>query len=270
MSVQAQALARPVRAGRRGVGRLGRLRWKRALSPLALLLAWVVASLLGLIPARLFPSAITVGSTAWTLIQSGQLQQHLVASLGRVAVGLALGVAIGGTLAVGSGLLTLGDDVVDPLMQMFRTLPVLALVPLFIVWFGIGEPVKIYMIAFATGFPIYLNLHAGIRSTDPKLLEAARTLELSRFQMVRSVVLPGAMASFLVGLRFAAGIAWLVLVVCEQINATTGIGAMMQNAEDFLRTDIIVLGLVVYALLGLITDLGVRLLERRALAWRSE
>ena len=243
--------------------------WRRAVSPLGLLALWTVLSATGALPPRFFPSAATVGSTAISLVQSGQLQQNLLASLGRVVVGLTLGVGIGATLALIAGLATLGDDLVDPVVQMLRTLPALVLIPMFIVWFGIGETAKIAIIAFATGFPVYLNLHAGIRGTDDRLIEAARTLDLTRLQMIRHVVLPGAMASFLVGLRFAAGIAWLVLVVSEQINATTGIGAMMQNAQDFLRTDIIVLGLVVYALLGLATDALVRHLERRALAWRS-
>jgi sulfonate transport system permease protein len=210
-----------------------------------------------------------VGRTAVLLVQTGQLQQNLLVSLGRVTVGLTLGVGIGTALALIAGLTRLGDDLVDPVVQMLRTLPALALIPMFIVWFGIGETAKIAVIAFATGFPVYLNLYAGIRGTDRGLIEAARTLDLTRFQMVRRVVLPGAMASFLVGLRYSAGIAWLVLVVSEQINATTGIGAMMENAQDFLRTDVIVLGLVVYATLGLLSDALVRLLERRALRWRS-
>lgn len=246
-----------------------RASWRRAIAPLLLLGLWILGSVTGFIPERLFPSAALVGSTAVNLIQSGQLQQNLLASLERVVVGLSFGILIGSVLALVAGLTRLGDDAVDPPMQMFRTLPALALIPIFIVWFGIGEVAKVSMIAFATGFPIYLNLYAGIRGTDPRLIEAATTLNLSRIGMIRHVVLPGAMASFLVGVRYAIGVAWLVLVVCEQINATTGIGAMMQNAEDFLRTDIIVVGLVVYALLGLASDAIVRFLERRALSWRS-
>lgn len=243
--------------------------WRRIVSPLALLGLWIVLSWTGALPPRFFPNAFTVGRTAVYLVQTGQVQENLLVSLGRVAVGLTLGLGIGSTLALVAGLSKPGDDLVDPVVQMLRTLPALALIPMFIVWFGIGETAKIAVIAFATGFPIYLNLYAGIRGTDQRLVEAARALDLSRFQMIRSVVLPGAMASFLVGLRYSAGIAWLVLVVSEQINATTGIGAMMQSAQDFLRTDIIVLGLVVYAMLGLLSDALVRFLERRALQWRS-
>jgi sulfonate transport system permease protein len=127
----------------------------------------------------------------------------------------------------------------------------------------------VFIVALATAIPIYLNLYSGIRGTDRKLLDAARTLELSRLQIIRHVILPGAMAPFLVGLRYAAGIAWLVLVVSEQINATSGLGYLIVNAQNFLRTDIVVVGLVVFGILGLLTDAGVRALERRVLAWRS-
>ncbi|HLH69721.1 MAG TPA: ABC transporter permease [Candidatus Dormibacteraeota bacterium] len=259
------ATRRPARPSRRWQPS----RWRRALAPLVLLAIWAIGSTSGLIPVRYFPSLWSVGATTLALIQSGQLQENLLSSLGRVATGLGLGIGVGGGLALVAGLTRLGGDVVDPVMQMLRTLPALALVPMFVVWFGIGETAKVAMIAFATAFPVYLNLHAGILGADHKLIEAARTLELSRWQLIRRVVLPGAMASLLVGLRYAMGVAWLVLVVCEQINATTGIGAMMQNAEDFLRTDIIVVGLVLYALLGLASDALVRFLERRALAWRE-
>jgi sulfonate transport system permease protein len=145
---------------------------------------------------------------------------------------------------------------------------VLALVPLFILWFGIGEEPKILLVALGTVFPIYLNTFAGIRGVDVRLVEAGRTLGLSRWGVIRHVILPGALPSLLVGLRYSLGIAWLVLVVSEQINATSGIGFLMTQAREFLRTDIIVVGLVVYSLLGLAADLVVRLLERVALAWR--
>ena len=161
-----------------------------------------------------------------------------------------------------------GEDAVDAPLQMVRTLPHLALVPLFILWFGIGETPKIALVALGSLFPIYLNLVAAIRGVDPKLIEAGRTLGLSRVEMIRHVILPGALPGFLVGLRYAVGVAWLSLVVGEQINADSGIGYMMMDARDFLRTDIILVGLVTYALLGLLGDQGVRLIERRALAWR--
>jgi sulfonate transport system permease protein len=151
---------------------------------------------------------------------------------------------------------------------MVRTLPHLALIPLMIMWFGIGETPKITLIALGSMFPIYLNLFAGIRGADRKLREAASTLGLSHAETILHVVLPAALPGFLVGLRQAFGIAWITLVVAEQINASAGIGYLVMNARDFLRTDIIFVGLAIYALLGLLTDQSVRYLERRFLAWR--
>jgi sulfonate transport system permease protein len=157
---------------------------------------------------------------------------------------------------------------VDAPLQMMRTMPHLALVPLFILWFGIGETPKIALVALGAFFPIYLTLFAGIRGVDRKLLEMGQTLGLSQRERILHVVLPGALPSALVGLRYAVGVAWLSLVVGEQINADSGIGYMMMNARDFLRTDIIMVGLLVYALLGLFADQLVRIIERAALVWR--
>jgi sulfonate transport system permease protein len=171
-------------------------------------------------------------------------------------------------LALIVGLSRAGDDAVDPIMQMLRTLPYLGMTPLLILWFGIGELPKLALVAFASAFPIYLTLLGGIRSVDPKLIEAARIFGLRRWEIIRDVILPGALAPALVGLRYSLGAAWLSLVVSEQINADRGIGYLIMDARDFLRTDIIVVGLLIYALLGLATDAIVRVVERRALAWR--
>lgn len=157
---------------------------------------------------------------------------------------------------------------VDPPLQMLRTLPHLGLVPLFILWFGIGETPKIALIALGVVFPIYLNVHGAIRGVDPKLLEATSVLGFTRAQRIRHVVLPSALPNALIGLRQGLGIAWLSLIIGEQVNTESGIGFMINNAREFLRTDIIVVGLLIYAALGLITDALVRLLERRALRWR--
>jgi sulfonate transport system permease protein len=153
-------------------------------------------------------------------------------------------------------------------MQIKRTIPVVALAPLFIVWFGIGETPKIALIAFATLFPVYLNLYNGIRGVDVRLLDAARSFGLSRAEQIFHVILPGALPSLLVGLRYSLSIAIILLVIAEQINASSGLGFLINNARDFMRTDIIVVCLMVYALLGLAADYLVRLIEHRALAWR--
>lgn len=243
-------------------------RWRRFASPLALVLLWQAGSMAGVIPARTLAAPSTVLAAAWELLRSGDLAHHLLVSLGRAASGLGIGLALGASLAVVAGLSRRGEDAVDAPMQMLRTLPFLALVPLFILWFGIGETPKVALVALGTTFPIYLNLFAGIRGVDPKLVEAGRVFGLDRAGLIRHVVLPGALPSFLVGLRYALGTAWLSLVVAEQINAQAGIGYLINDARDFLRTDIILVGLLVYALLGLFADALVRAAERRALAWR--
>jgi sulfonate transport system permease protein len=222
----------------------------------------------GLIPSRTLAAPTAILATAWELLASGELGGHLAVSLARVAVGLVIGVSTGTTLAILAGLSRRGEEVVDALMQMLRTLPFLGLVPLFILWFGIGEMPKIALVALGTTFPVYLTLFAGIRGVDPKLVEAGRVFGLDRRGLIRHVILPGALPSGLVGLRYGLGVAWLSLVVAEQINATSGIGFLINDARDFLRTDVIVVGLLVYALLGLVADGLVRVLERRILAWR--
>ncbi|MEA1673638.1 ABC transporter permease [Nitrospirillum sp. BR 11163] len=245
--------------------RLGNSRWT---VPLALVLAWELGSRVGLVPSRVLAAPSAVLATFWTLLASGELVSNLLVSLVRVATGLGIGVGVGTVLAVLAGLFRRGETLVDPLMQMLRTLPFLALVPLFIVWFGIGEVPKVALIALGAAFPTYLTLFSGIRAIEAKLVEAGRSFGLSRLELITNVVLPGAAPSFLVGLRYALGHAWLSLVVAEQINASAGLGYLINNARDFMRTDIIVVCLGVYAVLGLGTDFLVRLLERRLLAWR--
>jgi sulfonate transport system permease protein len=153
-------------------------------------------------------------------------------------------------------------------MQMLRALPFYGLIPLFILWFGIGETPKVALVALGVAFPLYLNTFAGIRGVDGKLAEAGRALRLSRTGLIRHVILPGALPQTLVGLRQSLGVAWLALIVAEQVNADSGLGWMINDAREFMRTDVIVVGLVVYSALGLLTDALVRLIERRALAWR--
>nr|WP_239019273.1 ABC transporter permease subunit [Novacetimonas pomaceti] len=240
----------------------------RYASPVVLVLLWQAACSAGLLSSRLMASPARIVATGWSLTRDGTLQANLTVSLMRAGCGLAIGVFAGVSLGLVSGLSRVGEDIVDAPMQILRTLPTLALVPLFILWFGIGETPKIALVALGASFPIYLNLYKGIRSIDPKLLEMVRTLGLSRGRTIRDVILPGALPDLLVGLRFAVGISWLMLVVAEQINAESGIGHMMMDAEDFLRTDIILLGLVIYGLLGLVSDQVVRFLEGMLLVWR--
>ena len=242
--------------------------FRRVASPLVLLVVWQAASSAGLLSPRSLASPLQIVGAGWDLALSGDLALNVGVSLARVAAGLAIGVTIGGMLAILAGLSRLGEDIIDAPMQMLRTLPFLALVPLFILWLGIGETPKIALVALGAAFPIYLNLFSGIRGVDPKLVEMARTFGLDRAGLVRHVILPGALPAALTGLRFSLGVAWLSLVVAEQINAHSGIGYMINDARDFLRTDVIMVGLVLYALLGLAVDTIVRTFERRLLAWR--
>lgn len=240
----------------------------RLVSPIVLLLLWELASELGLIPARIIAAPSQIGGTLWAMIVSGELGKHLLVSLQRALLGLSIGVSIGVVAALITGLSKRGEVILDSPMQMLRTIPSLALVPLFILWFGIGEFTKIALIVTGTTFPVYLNLFAGIRNIDPKLIEAANTLGLNRRELIWHVILPGSLPSFFVGLRYSLGISWLALVFVEQINTTAGIGYLASDARDFMRTDVIVICLLIYSVLGLLIDGLIRTLERFALAWR--
>lgn len=239
-----------------------------AATPIVILAGWQLASSLGLVSTQVLASPAEIAHTFWDLTISGQLFANLLVSLERVCVGLVIGVSLGTVFGLLSGLSRGGEAIVDAPLQIIRAIPFLALVPLFILWFGIGETPKIALVALGCVYPVYLNLYAGIRGSDPKLLEAGKCYGLNRWQLIRHVVLPGALPAFLVGLRYALGISWLSLVVAEQINASSGIGYLIMSARDFMRTDIIIVGLLVYGLLGLLSDLLVRALESWALAWR--
>ena len=259
--------------GRRWLAGRRRGRALRLVSPLAVLVIWQLVSELGLVSAQKLPPPTQVWSTVVTLVTTsspayGTLQGALAVSLERVAIGFAVGGTIGLLLALLAGLSRIGENAVDPLMQMLRTLPLFGLIPVFIVWFGIGEGPKIILIAIGAAIPLYLNAFAGIRNVDAKLGELARVLHLSRRELVTQIVLPGAMPQILVGLRQSLGVAWLALVVAEQVNANAGLGFMISQATQFLRNDVIIVALLVYCVLGLTTDWLVRMLERKALRWR--
>jgi sulfonate transport system permease protein len=241
---------------------------RHLLGPALLVLIWWAAAAIG--GGRELPGPGAVLAAGAELLRSGQLAEAVAISTQRVVLGLLVGVTAGVVLAVLSGLFRIGADLVDVPLQILRALPALALVPLAILWFGIGELSKVLLIAWATCFPVYLNTLAGIRSVDRSYDELARSLELGRWTVVRRVVLPGAMPGFLAGLRYSLTLAWLVLVVCEQINATSGVGALMSDARQFFRTDVMFVCLVIYGCLGWLSDRLVRVLERRLLSWRRE
>ncbi|MCX5045067.1 ABC transporter permease [Aldersonia sp. NBC_00410] len=240
-----------------------------ALGPLLLVLAWVISSAAGVLDPETLPAPWTVAQTAGDLIADGRLQSNLLTSVQRAAISLVLGVVIGVVLALLAGLTRLGEAIVDGPVQIKRAIPTLALIPLFIVWFGIGEQMKIIVITTSVLIPVYINTHAQLRGVDGRYVELAETVGLSRWQFVRHVALPGSLPGFFTGLRMAVTISWLALVVVEQVNATSGIGYLMTQARTYGQIDVIVVGLVVYALFGLISDTAVRRLERRTLSWRQ-
>jgi sulfonate transport system permease protein len=245
----------------------------RLISPVALLLLWQGESALRIVSQQKLPPPSEVWSTAVSLITTnspayGTLQDAMLVSLERVAIGFGVGATVGILLALITGLSQFGEYAADPPMQMLRTLPLFGLIPVFIVWFGIGELPKVLLIAIAATIPLYLNTFAGIRSVDAKLVEVGQVQQLRRTELIRHVVLPGALPQMFTGLRLSLGASWLALVVAEQINANAGLGYMINQAEQFNRNDVIFVCLLVYCILGLLTDALVRLLERRSLSWR--
>jgi sulfonate transport system permease protein len=236
----------------------------RLASPIFLLALWQLGSALGVIPQDVLPAPSLIAQAGIELIENGQLVEALRVSGIRVVEGLLLGGLLGVALGTAVGLSRWFEATVDPPMQMVR-----GLIPLFILWFGIGELPKVLLVALGVSFPLYLNTFSAIRQVDPKLFETAQVLGFSFWQRFRTIIVPSAAPQVLVGLRQSLAIAWLTLIVAEQINADSGIGFLINNARDFLRIDIIIFGLTVYALLGIGTDAVVRALERRALRYRS-
>ena len=258
VEVAAPAPARPKR----------RLRWQRAVSPVLILVLWETASRAGLIGEDKLPAPSTVLQTGWRLARDGTLGDHLLDSLTRALIGLAIGGVLALVLGSVAGLLRAGDDAIDPPVQMARMLPHLALVPLLIIWVGIGESMKITLVALGAFFPLYFNTYAGIRDIDERLIELARSYGLGTWARLRHVVFPGAMPSLFLGLRLAIGAAWLSLVVGEQTNTQNGIGFLMMEAREFSQTDVVLVGLFIYGALGLLSDVLIRAAERRVLSWR--
>ncbi|MGW0865190.1 ABC transporter permease subunit [Streptomyces sp. NPDC002611] len=242
---------------------------RRASGPLGLVLVWFLASATGVLPESVLASPVDVVRRAGDLIGTGELPQAIAASGRRAATGFLIGATVALALSLTAGLFRLGEDVIDASMGMFRAIPWVGLIPLFIVWFGIDETPKIALVALGVTYPLYFNIYGGIRSADSQLIEAGRMAGLGRIGLVRYVILPSALPGALVGLRYALSTAWLALVFAEQVNADAGIGYLMSNAQQYFQTDVIVLCLAVYAVLGLLCDFAVRLLSRRLLAWRA-
>ena len=237
------------------------------LVPLLVVAAWQWAVTAGIIPVQKLPAPSAVFAAGWRLTRSHELPLHLWESTKRALLGLAIGGGLGLALGFLNGLSSWANDLFDSSVQMLRNVPHLALIPLVILWFGIGEEAKQFLIVLGVLFPLYINTLHGIRSIDPKLIEMGRVYGLGRWELFRHVVLPGALPSILVGLRYALGVMWLTLIVAETIASDDGIGFMTMNARDFMQTDVVLLGIVLYALLGKLADTLARGLERSLLRW---
>jgi len=237
--------------------------------PAALVFIWELASALGWLSPRFLAAPSTAVVTGFELLSNGTLADHFLASAQRAYLGLGIGVAIGLAMALAAGLSRIGEASLDGLVQIKRAVPTLALIPLAILWLGIGEAMKIALIASSVLVPVYINTHAALRGIDIRHVELARSVGISRGAFLREVALPGALPGFFTGLRLAVTTCWTALVVLEQINTTEGIGYLMNRARDFGQTDIIVVGLAIYAILGLGSDFAVRAWERKALAYRK-
>ncbi|ABO67955.1 MULTISPECIES: aliphatic sulfonate ABC transporter permease SsuC [Geobacillus] len=235
--------------------------------PIVLLVAWQGAVEAGWLSSRVLPAPTDVVAAAWDLLEKGELWQHLSISFGRALIGFAIGGSLGFVLGLLNGVFRPAERLLDTSIQMIRNIPHLAMIPLVILWFGIGEEAKVFLVAIGVLFPIYVNTLHGIRNVDAGLLEMGRVYGLRPWQLFWRIWLPGALSSILVGLRYALGIMWLTLIVAETIAADRGIGYLAMNAREFMQTDVVVFSILLYALFGKLADSIARFLEKRWLRW---
>lgn len=237
------------------------------LVPVAIIALWQLGCSVGWISSRIMPSPADVASAFWTTTISGQLPEDVLVSAARAFAGLLVGGTIGFLLGIANGVSKLSEQLTDTTLQMLRTIPHLAMIPLVILWFGIGEESKLFLTSLGVLFPVYLNTYHGVRNVDRDLIEMGKVYGMSGWTLFRKVIFPGALPSIFVGLRYALGIMWLTLIVSESIAASAGIGHMANNAREFMMTDVVVLALVIYAVLGKLADVVARALERQTLKW---
>ncbi|WP_186183789.1 aliphatic sulfonate ABC transporter permease SsuC [Burkholderia gladioli] len=263
-ALQTQARSRSIG---RGVARRG---WRAIapwLVPIGLIVAWELAARVGALSTRVLPEPLAVVRAAWLLIESGDMWANVKVSTWRALVGFAIGGGVGLVLGLATGLSKAAEVALDSTIQMIRNIPALAMIPLVILWFGIDEKAKLFLVSLGVFFPIYINTYHGIRSVDANLIEMAKSYGVKGFALYRDVILPGALPSILVGVRFALGLMWVMLIVAETISAQSGIGYMTMNAREFLQTDVVVVGILLYAILGKLADVLAKWLERATLRW---
>ncbi|WP_194723461.1 aliphatic sulfonate ABC transporter permease SsuC [Noviherbaspirillum malthae] len=263
-----EALTPPARAQRKPAWHriaLGKLSpW---IVPVVLVAVWQISAQLGWLSSRILPEPFAVLKSAWTLTASGELWLHVKTSAWRALSAFAVGGGLGLLLGLLTGTFKQAETLLDTTIQMIRNIPALALIPLVILWFGIDETAKLFLVSIGVFFPVYLNTFHGIRSVDKGLIEMARSYGLSGWALYRDVILPGALPSILVGVRFSLGLVWVLLIVSETISAQSGIGYMTMNAREFLQTDVVLVGILLYALLGKLADVLARMVESYALRW---
>lgn len=235
--------------------------------PVLLLAAWQLSSQFGFLSSRILPNPVNVVKAAVDLAVSGQLFEYIRASTMRAVIGFAIGGGIGFLLGLLNGVSKTAESLLDTSLQMIRNIPHLALIPIVILWFGIEEEAKLFLVALGTFFPIYLNTYHGIRTVDQSLIEMGKVYGLKGFTLFTTIILPGSLPSILVGVRYAIGITWVTLIVAETIASNSGIGYMAMNAREFMRLDIVVLSIILYALLGKLSDLIVKIAEKKLLKW---
>jgi len=235
--------------------------------PALIILLWQAASVAGWISGHVLPAPSEVAAAGWRLLKSGELERNILVSFERAMAGLVVGGGIGFAFGLANGVSALSSKLTDTTLQMIRNVPHLALIPLVILWFGIDEAAKLFLVALGVFFPIYLNTLHGIRTVDPQLIEMGRIYGMTDRELFRRVIFPGALPSIFVGIRFALGIMWLTLIVAETIAASSGLGYMAMQAREFMLIDVVVLSILIYALLGKLADSASRALERLTLSW---
>ncbi|GAB1542633.1 ABC transporter permease subunit [Scytonema sp. NUACC21] len=235
--------------------------------PILILILWQILSAIGIIPTRILPAPLGVVGAAIQLAKSGELFRNISISALRAISGFIVGGSIGFALGLLNGISPIAEKLLDTSLQMLRNIPNLALIPLVILWFGIGDEARLFLVSLGVMFPIYLNTFHGIRNVDSGLIEMGKVYGLNTWALFWRIILPGAMSSILVGVRYSLGIMWLTLIVAETIAADSGIGYMAMNAREFMQTDVVVLSILLYALFGKLADVIARSLERYWLQW---
>ncbi|MES9691225.1 ABC transporter permease [Bacillus toyonensis] len=237
--------------------------------PVIILIIWQLAGVFGLVTKTVLPTPLDIFLAFQELIKTGELFGHLSISVIRAAAGFFIGGGLGVILGTIVGFSTRSEQYLDPSVQMLRTVPHLAVAPLFVLWFGFGETSKVLLIADGAFFPLYVNAFLGIRGVDSKLFDVARVLEFNKRKLITKLILPAALPNLLLGARLSLGVAWVSLVVAELMGSTEGIGYMIMDARQFSNTDIVFVGIIIFAFVGKFSDSLVRLLEVKFLRWRD-